>query len=103
MPRPIHIGTSLRRKFDQQGVKALDHADCIGVGVIGRQDRQAIALRISRLGNEHASALGAQIGGQCRQTGGRIIPWIESKDWQSSGNKRNWSMTKLGGAECLGV
>jgi len=57
MPRPIRISIALRREFDQKAVKALDHADCIGVGMIGRQDWQAIALRTSRLGDEHASAL----------------------------------------------
>jgi len=81
----------------------LNHADRIGIGMIGRQDWQAIALQISRLSNEHASAFAAQIGNQSRQTGGRIVAWVEGKDRQGSGNKRNRPMPELSRTECLGV
>jgi hypothetical protein len=63
MPRPIRIGAALRCEFNQQRVKALNHADRVGVGLIRLQDGQTTSLRTSRLGNEHASAFAAEIGG----------------------------------------
>jgi hypothetical protein len=103
MPRPIRIGPALGGKLNQKCVKALDHADRIGFGLVGLQDRQAIALRTSRLSDEHARALAAQIDNQSRHTVGRIVARVECKDREGAGNERNWSVMKLGGTECLGM
>jgi hypothetical protein len=59
MPRPIRVRAALRRKLDQKGIKALDHADRIGVRMVGLQHGQAATLRASRLRNEYVGALAA--------------------------------------------
>jgi hypothetical protein len=79
MPRPIHVGAALRCKPHQEGIKTLDHADRIGVGMIGRQRRQTTGLRTAWLGNHHASSLATQIADESRQTCRSFIARIERK------------------------
>src|SRR5215469_3310295 len=103
MRRPIRVGPALGSKLDQKCVETLDHADRIGVGLVGLQDRQAIGLRISRLSDEHARTLAAQISNKSRHTARCIVPRIEYKDRKGAGNKRNGSVMEFGSTECLGV
>lgn len=77
MPRLIYVSAALRRKPYQEGIKTLDHADRIGIGMIGRQDRQATGLRIAWFGNHHASSLAPQIADKSRQTSRSFIARIE--------------------------
>src|SRR6266705_2639548 len=77
-----------RRKLYQEGIKTLDHADRIGIGMIGRQHRQATGLRTAWFGNHHASALAAQITDESRQTCRSLIARIKRKYRKCIGNKR---------------
>ena len=79
MPRLIYVSAALRRKLYQEGIKTLDHADRIGIGMIGRQDRQATGLRTAWFGNHHASSLATQIANESRQTCRSFIAGIERK------------------------
>src|SRR5689334_11792153 len=103
MSRPVHIGAALRRKLDEKGIKTLDHADRIGIGMIGRQHRKAVALLASGLSHEHACALVPEIADKSGQAYTGIITWIKCEYGQAAGNKGNRSMAELGSTECLGV
>src|SRR5207248_4180329 len=80
MPRRLQVGAAPLRKSNEESIEALDEANRVRIGMVGRQSRQPDRTAVAGTGTQHHGSLAAETGGELLQTGGGHIGGHEQQD-----------------------